>query len=424
MRTVATVGVSPDVPHEQAAAIAKKALRSTTFVAANVSRGGQQRIGYAEADPTNPAFVVYAERSIPPNRQVSVESDSAFANLNYATYLGPVVSASTLATTDVPLSRLPISGRTVRESIRLGDTVITLIAAPRVHLGGALGFNLPWIFLVVGALLTIATAIVASRLVKRGRTAATDARTIAGLYQELDRQYRKQRTVAETLQRALLPTSNPTFAELDSASRYVAGAAGVDIGGDWYSVIAIDDRHFAFVVGDVSGRGVSAAAIMARLRYTMRAYLLEGYAPDVVLQMCAKQIDIESDGHFATALAGVGNLGTRELCIANAGHLPPLLISEAGAQYVATEIGMPLGIGFDGYVATKILMPPASTLVCFTDGLVERRGEDIDVGLARLARTATTPARTVERLLDDLLAEHTSEESEDDIALLAFRWLG
>ena len=368
------------------------------------------------------ATLAHAERAIPPNRQARVEKDTAFASLNFATYLGPATSLAALETTNVPLDQLPLSGHTDRESVAFGDTTLTLIATPRVHLGGSFGFDLPWIFLAVGALLTVATSAVAARLVRWGRLATRDASTISGLYERLDDQYRRQRTVAETLQRALIPTSNPAFDELEIASRYVAGTAGEDVGGDWYSVLRLASARFAFVVGDVSGRGVSAAAVMAQLRFTMQAYLFEGYSPDVVLQMCCQQIDLEHDGHFATVIAGVGDLHSRELTIASAGHLPPLLISGDDVTYLETPVGLPLGIARHDYVARTVTMPAGSTLVCFTDGLVERRGEDITDGLARLADTAKTPTPTVEDLLGRILAGHTSQDSEDDIALLAFRW--
>ena len=145
-----------------------------------------------------------------------------------------------------------------------------------------------------------------------------------GLYEQLGGLYGEQRTIAETLQQALLPRTNPSIPNLEIATRYVAGTVGVDIGGDWYSTLPIDDAHFAFVIGDVSGRGIDAASIMARLRFTIRAYLLEGHAPDTVLEMCSHQLDIEYDGHFATVLVGVGDLETRRVVLANAGHPRPI----------------------------------------------------------------------------------------------------
>ncbi len=424
VQQVARVGVPPELAPSspEAAAFVSRALRSTTFIVTSIRVGALQRIGYAVANPADPRFVIYAERSIPADRRVPVERGSAFTDLHFATYLGNGTGASNLATTDLPADRLPIKGHTARAVVPFGDTYITLIAAPRGHLGGALAYHLPWIFFLSGLLLTIAITVAAGQLVGQRRAVERDARTISGLYAEVDGLYREQRSIAETLQRAMLPSSNPVLPNLEIASRYVAGADGVDVGGDWYSVMAVGDSHFAFAVGDVSGRGLSAATIMARLRFTMRAYLLEGHAPELVLRMCSEQLDLERDGHFATAIIGIGDLNSREITLANAGHLPPLIICESGSDSAPTKVGVPLGVMASEYEPQTLFMPPGSTLVCFTDGLVERRGESLDTGLARLARAATVPAKTVESLLTGLLSALDCEDSEDDIAMLAFRW--
>jgi serine phosphatase RsbU (regulator of sigma subunit) len=238
-----------------------------------------------------------------------------------------------------------------------------------------------------------------AQLVSRRERAERDSATITDLYAKLDVLYSQQRGIAETLQRALLPRANPTIPGLEIATRYVAGADGVDIGGDWYSIVVIDDRHFAFVVGDVSGRGVSAAAVMARLRFTTRAYLLEGHPPDAVLQMCSHQLDINDDGHFATVLIGLVDRDTREVTLANAGHPEPLIIVGAHADYAATTVGPPLGTVTARYVSTSFVMAPGSVLLAFTDGLVERRDQSLDIGLDRLRDIATTPTQNVETLL-------------------------
>lgn len=423
-QVVATIGVAPALaPASNAAsAFIEAALRARTFVVTSVNAGGLQRIAYAIADPQSPKFVVYAERAIPANRQVAVESNPAFSDLDYATYIGPTVGLSGLATTDVPVNQLPLKGDTARDVIPFGDTTLTLVSAARGHLGGALGANLPWIFLVGGSLVTMATAVAAGRLVRRRREAERDAQTISGLYERLDELYGEQRTIAETLQGALLPAYNPAIPNLEIASRYVAGAVGVDVGGDWYSLVAVDERHFAFAVGDVSGRGISAATVMAQLRFTIRAYLIEGHRPETVLEMCSKHLEIVQDGHFATVLVGMGNLESREVTVANAGHLNPLILSGTNADYFKTSVGLPLGIAPGSYVATTVVMAPGSALVLFTDGLVERRGEDIDVGLERLARAAFSgPGETLEDLVTRVVTQ-LADGSEDDLAVLAFRW--
>jgi len=421
---VSIVGAKPLMapPYQQALALVDKAVKSPTFVVAPVPAKRPRRIGYAIADPNHPTLALYTERAIPANREVPVESGSAFSDLNFATYLGPTTSMSALVTTDLPLKQLPISGETIRASIPFGDSIVTLVTAPRGPLGGTLGGALPWVFLVGGLLVTVGAAVVTDQLVRRRRNAEQDARTIAGLYRRLDGLFGEQRSIAETLQRALIPQRNPSIPNLEAASRYLAGADGLKIGGDWFSLIEIDDRHFGFVVGDISGRGVEAAAVMARLRFTIRAYLTEGHSPDVVLEMCARQLSVNRDGHLATVLIGVGDADSGALTLANAGHLNPLRVSGTTAEFVRTDVGLPLGVAPSRYRATTVQMPSGSTLVAFTDGLVERRGESIDIGLERLVRAATDPAPTVDELLTRLTATLGPVGSDDDVAILAFRW--
>ncbi|MGD0313451.1 MAG: PP2C family protein-serine/threonine phosphatase [Acidimicrobiales bacterium] len=420
---VASVGVEPALSPTSpvAQALVARAAHSQTFLVTSIRTAGTPRIEYAIADPKDPTYVVTAERAIPANRRVPVENNSAFADLDFATYIGPPDTAD-LATTDLPSSRLPLTGDTATAVVPFGDSSLTLVASPRGQLGGTLGAALPWVLLVGGLLLTGSTAFVAEKLVKRRRDAEDDASTIAGLYGRLDSLYADQRSIAETLQRALLPQYNPEIPNLEIATRYVAGAAGVDIGGDWYSMVALDEHHFGFVVGDVSGRGVEAAVIMARLRFTIRAYLVEGHPAARILEMCSHQLDVNRDGHFATVLVGIGTIESREITLANAGHLNPLIITPEGSWFVPTRLGPPLGTKPVPYEPTTLIVPPGCTFVAFTDGLVERRHEHLDVGLDRLAGAVGAPATGLESLLSRLTDDATGSASEDDIAILAFRW--
>ncbi len=295
------------------------------------------------------------------------------------------------------------------------------MARAKGPLGGSLGGDLPWIFLVGGILLTLTAALVAEQLVTRRKAAEQDARTITGLDEQMDALYGEQRTIAETLQRALLPQSNPAIPNLEIATRYVAGMGGVDIGGDWYSIVLLDDRHFAFVVGDVSGRGIDAATVMARLRFTIRAYLLEGHLPNAALQMCSRQLDVETDGHFATILVGIGDVETREITLANAGHLKPLVVSGATAEFVDCDTGLPLGMSEAANGSSTILMPPGSTLLAFTDGLVERRGKGSTTACS--VWPTPRPSRAIAATSCCRCAlRHRAADSTDDVAILAFRW--
>ena len=205
----------------------------------------------------------------------------------------------------------------------------------------------------------------------------------------------------------------------------MAGAQGIDIGGDWYSGVEAGEEEFAFVVGDVSGHGIDAVAEMARARFTLRAYLMNGDSPALALEKCAHQFDIAVDGHMVTVLAGTGNWRTGEITLASAGPPAPLTVSADGTTaFLPVRTGPPLGAGVATFEATTATLDPGTTLLCFTDGLVERRTEDIDAGLARLAEAAAThqPASgPLEPFLAELLVDMRDPDRSDDIAVLALR---
>jgi serine phosphatase RsbU (regulator of sigma subunit) len=400
--------LAPDRPASQT--YLRDAFRSPTYTVRSVTAGSRSSIAYAQADPSS-GFVVYAERTIPEDRRAPVDSNSAFTQLHYAIYLGPKTDLAALSTTDVAPSTLPLTGTTSRTTVPFGNTVLTLTTSPREHLGASLSQRLPLILLLGGLLLTAIASRAGYQLTRRRQT--------------VEAMYGQQRDLSERLQRALLPRSHPTIPNLEVAAEYVAGARGVDIGGDWYSIVNLDEGRFGFVVGDVSGRGIDAVAVMARARFTIRAYLLDGHSPAATLTKCSHQFDITADGHMTTAVVGVGDWRTGEITLANAGHPAPLLVTPVGADFVRTSPGLPLGAGPTSYESTSLTMDPGTTLFCFTDGLVERRAEDIDTGMRRLATMASGTAQlsTVE------LVKHTvrglrTEDASDDIAVLAMRWEG
>jgi serine phosphatase RsbU (regulator of sigma subunit) len=399
-----------------------RAYRSSTFVVVELSAGGRHSLGYAFALPgTGRRFAVYAERPLPADRRARVSSNSAFSDLNYAIYLGAGQSPSHLLTTDI--GHFPISGETATVTVPFGDTVLTTVVTARSPLGGALSANLPWIVGVVGVLLTVGAAWLTERLVRRRRHAERAEAEVRNVYGELETLYAEQRTIAETLQRALLPQVLPTIAGIEVAARYLPGAQGVEIGGDWYSAMGLDDERFAFVVGDVSGRGLAAASIMARLRFTIRAHALDGDSAALILDKCARHLDITRDGHFATVLVGIGDLKRQEITIANAGHLAPLLLSKAHTGFIDTTPGLPIGASGVPYASVTFSVTPPATIVAFTDGLVERRGEILDIGLKRLEDAArATENGSLEALLDHVLEDLDGGSSEDDIAILGLRW--
>lgn len=422
-RQVASVGpaagLDPHGPEFQG--FLGHALSARTSVVRRVVIGGQSRIAYALADRGND-YVVYAERAIPADRRAPVASDSAYSDLHYAIYLGTSTDTSAVTTTDVDPASLPMTGLTARASVPFGDTVLTLVTTPRTHLGSTPSQRLPWILLLSGLLLTLALALVTRQLVRTRQRAEGDTETIISLYQRVDTLYGEQRALSVRLQRALLPQVNPGIPGMEISSEYVAGAQGIDIGGDWYSAIAVGDDTFAFVVGDVSGNGVDAVAEMARARFTLRAYLFDGDGPATALEKCSRQFDVTSDGHIITVLVGVGSWRTGEFTVANAGHPLPVLVSDRGASFVAMPVGLPLGAGPGTYDSSTFTMPMGATLLAYTDGLVERRTEDIDAGLRRLIETVQPlVARPLPSFVSQVVTSMRDEDTADDIAVLALR---
>ena len=262
-------------------------------------------------------YVATAGQALPGNRRIAIPSKSPDAGLNIAIYFGRTTRRAALVETNVV--HLPLRGTVSTAVVPFGSSVLTLVIAPTSPLAGRWSELLPWGILVIGLLLTVGLFVMTERLVRRRRAAER-------LAEENRRLYREQRNVSLTLQRSLLPKALPTIDGVEFAARYLPGESAVEVGGDWYSAIAIDDHRFAFVVGDVSGRGLAAATIMAGLRYTIRAYAAIGYSPDRILEMASKEINIESDGHFATVLVGLVDNDRRQITLANAGHLPPLLL--------------------------------------------------------------------------------------------------
>lgn len=426
LEQVATVGAPPGTAASspRARRLVARTMASGTMAVDWTVADQLIRITFVLADPES-EFVIYAERSLPPDRRAPVDSDSGFSGLSYAIYLGDSTRAEDLAMTDVEPSELPLDGVTRSRTVPFGDDVLTLVMRPRDRLGSDLGAQLPWFIGLGGPLVTALALALALQLLRARERAEADTQTITSLYRRVEGLYDEQRELSVRLQRALLPRTIPTLPGFEIAATYVAGAQGIDIGGDWYSVVGIGEEEFAFVVGDVSGHGIDAVAEMARARFTVRAYLVDGDTPQAALEKCSHQFDVTTDGHMVTVVAGVGNRRTGEITIASAGHPAPLLVSADGAtEFVAVRTGPPLGVSSAAFEATTVTMQPGATLLCYTDGLIERRSEDIDAGFTRLAHTAgrrPPGSAELEPFLDELLEQMRDPDRSDDIAVLAVR---
>ncbi|HTZ45801.1 MAG TPA: PP2C family protein-serine/threonine phosphatase [Jatrophihabitans sp.] len=232
--------------------------------------------------------------------------------------------------------------------------------------------------------------------------------------------YESEHRLAATLQRAILPSTLRSLPGLEVAGEYLPATAGLDVGGDWYDALALDDGRVALAIGDVAGKGVQAATLMGQLRNALRAYLVDGNGPSDALARLNRLAAHVDGAHFATVLCALLNPRTGQLEYATAGHLPPLLVTPGtGARYLECPAGPPIGVLAEArYRTCSFDLPERSTLVLFTDGLVEERDEDLDVGLSRAAAAADgfDSAAHIVRRLSRLRA---GGRRADDIAILA-----
>ena len=246
----------------------------------------------------------------------------------------------------------------------------------------------------------------------------------AGLAIEHARAYQREVSNVEMLQRSLLPERLPEVEGIQIAARYMPG--GADVGGDWYDAIPLDGGRVGVAMGDVVGHGIGAASLMGQLRHATRAYALEGHSPAGVLDRLDRLVRSLDGGQMATLLYLVVEPDHGTIHFASAGHVPPLAIGPDGeAHYLASAPNPPLGVfETDGHVELSVELAPGSTVILYTDGLVEERGVSIDQGLdaLRLAASQDTchPDELCDRLVDAMLAIHPAN---DDIAVLALRAL-
>ena len=237
---------------------------------------------------------------------------------------------------------------------------------------------------------------------------------------EVLRVYEEEHRLALTLQRSLLPRRVPVLPGYDAAVRYVPASAQAEIGGDFYELSALD-HELAVAVGDVAGHSLHAATIMAELRHATRAYLAEGHPPGAVLDRLNSMMMRFLPGEMATMSLLMIELPTGHTRLANAGHPPPLLCHADGRAEFLVHPSPLLGLAASRPADRELTIPPGATLVLYTDGLVERRGDHLDRGLADLARAAARVEDDLEDYCDRLLAEAGPDSPSDDIAVVALR---
>ena len=232
--------------------------------------------------------------------------------------------------------------------------------------------------------------------------------------------YAFERDLAVTLQRSLLPRALDVRPGMTAAARYQPGARGTQVGGDWYDLLEVDGK-VVLVVGDVMGRGVQAAALMGQLRATVRAYAIEAHGPAGVLQRLDKAVLSLTGLNFTTCVVGVLDPQSHTLCLASAGHLPPVVVEpDGGARLIELDPGLPLGVGGGTFTEQSVQLEPGAMVLLYTDGLVETRTASVDEGLQRLVASLAGPVASADRACDVVLqAMQRDDEQDDDTAVLA-----
>jgi PAS domain S-box-containing protein len=248
------------------------------------------------------------------------------------------------------------------------------------------------------------------------------------------RRYTRERTTALALQRSLLPQRLPEQSAVEVASRYLPASAHAGIGGDWFDVIRLSGARVALVVGDVVGHGIHASATMGRLRTAVRTLADVDLPPDELLTRLDDMVsrlsagaddgepgDAENDVG-ATCLYAVYDPVSRRCSLARAGHPLPALVTPGGTvTFPDLPAGPPLGLGALPFESAEMELPPGSILVLYTDGLIESRDYDIDVGLDNLSRALGHPEPSLETTCDNVIKAVLPDRPADDVALLIAR---
>jgi serine phosphatase RsbU (regulator of sigma subunit) len=250
----------------------------------------------------------------------------------------------------------------------------------------------------------------------RARAGVTGAGLAARLAQE--------RLVTLELQRAILPLHDKPFdlPGLRVAMRYLPASRDSRVGGDWYITAEMPSGQVLIAIGDVGGHGLTAAAGMARLRGALAGLAFTGSPPGQLLGWLNDLVRHVAPEHTASVVAGYFDPATRTLTWAQAGHPPPVLIRGYTAHALDQPDGILLGAAQDGYQTARITLRPADVLLLYSDGLIERRDQPLDTGLATL-RAAVRGHRDPEQAIAAALGALGTADSEDDTCLVALRVL-
>jgi serine phosphatase RsbU (regulator of sigma subunit)/anti-sigma regulatory factor (Ser/Thr protein kinase) len=235
---------------------------------------------------------------------------------------------------------------------------------------------------------------------------------------------RREHQIAETLQRSLLPGQLPHVTGVELAARYVPAAGDVQVGGDWYDVIQLPGGRIGLAIGDVAGHGLPAASTMGQLRMALRACALRDPAPVSVLRGVSQIVEQLPAPELATLAYLLLDPDTGQAWYASAGHPPPLVLADGRTRYLEGGLAPPVGaVREDLYREVEVQLSPGSTVLLYTDGLVERRDASIQHGLDRLAVAALLQDEPdPDALCDSILGSMLEDRpNSDDIAVVVAR---
>ncbi|MFJ4500293.1 SpoIIE family protein phosphatase [Streptomyces sp. NPDC088864] len=259
------------------------------------------------------------------------------------------------------------------------------------------------------------------------RTTGAELAARAGLVLDNARMYTYQENVADTLQDSMLPTVEPRMAGCDIATRYLPGTRLGRIGGDWFDSVKLPGSRTALVVGDVMGHGLNSAAMMGQLRTAVLTMATMELPPAQLLRNLDDLAQRLGEQYLATCLYAVYDPIAGELHVANAGHIPPVLVraEDGRAELLDLPTGAPIGVGGVAFETVTVRVRPGDRLILCTDGLVEVRGQDIGAGLAALCASAAHPAASMDDACDTIIrALNPTGGRKDDVALLMARLNG
>jgi len=274
---------------------------------------------------------------------------------------------------------------------------------------------------ITAGVITCALVLLVSTITRRQRLGVIQQEHMLA---QLDR----QREAIVTMQRAILPETVPSTSGVNVGWDYVTGGeVSGPVGGDWFAVVPISPTAVGVAIGDVAGHGLKAVANMAEYRYGLRTLAAQGASASVTLACLEEVTLLFKASSFSTCLYGILDRTDASWTYSSAGHPPPLLIRDGTARTLAAPHGPPLGTGAKNQSFTQdvVHLQPDDLLALYTDGLVERRYEPIDIGIARLAeRLAREPAGdNLFKICTEVIEELAGADPSDDVALVLLHYL-